>query len=132
MMPAKLVLLWIVLNQASPSAQSIYLIAHKSVTLKASEVRDVYLGDREFDGNVHITPVENASVSTTFVVKVLNIEPDRYAKLWLKKSFREGLTPPQRRASDSEVSAFVSRMQGAVGYVSSPPQTGDVQVIAKF
>jgi hypothetical protein len=132
MPPATLALLWVLLSPISVGAQSIYLIAHKGVTLKASEVREVYLGDREFDGKVHITPVENGSVGNAFVAKVLQMEPDRYTKLWLKKSFREGLTRPQRWATDSEVSAFVARTPGAVGYVSSLPEAAGVHVIAKF
>jgi ABC-type phosphate transport system substrate-binding protein len=45
----------------------------------------------------------------------------KYAGIWTKKAFRDGLTAPAMKSGDAEVIEFVKRTPGAVGYVSSSP-----------
>jgi hypothetical protein len=54
----------------------------------------------------------------------------RYASVWSKKGFREGLTPPAAKGSDGEVLAAVKANPGSVGYVSKP--SPDVKVLLKL
>jgi hypothetical protein len=106
------------------------VIAHDSVTLDADEVRDVFLGEKQFSGGLRLVPVDNNAAQTDFLSKVLQTDARKYAARWTKKSFREGLAAPALKGSDAEVIAFVRSTPGAIGYVSRPGS--GLKVIAKF
>ena len=105
---------------APVSAGDVYVIAHPSVTLSAAELRDMYLGEKQFSGSIKLAPVDNSAVQSDFLAKVLRIEASKYASLWTKKGFRGGLAAPIIKSSDAEVINFVKNTKGAVGYVSTP------------
>jgi len=111
-------------------AGDVYVVCHPSVTLSEAELREVFLGDKQFAGSVKLAPVENASLQADFLGKVMKVDATRYASVWSKKGFREGLTPPPVRGSDAEVMAAIKANPGTVGYVSKP--SADVKVIQKF
>jgi hypothetical protein len=113
-------------------AGDIYVVSRADVKLTASDIREVYLGDKEFDGAVRIVPIDNQSAQIDFAAKVLSMNVDRYNTLWIKKAFRDALNPPAVKATDAEVLEFVKRTHGAVGYVSSPPRDKGVVVVGKF
>lgn len=104
---------------ALAQAQSVTVIAHPSVTLPADEVRELFVGDRQFVGSVKLVPIDNLAAQRGFLASVLHLEPVKYATLWAKKAFRDGLTAPAAKASDAEVLAFVQSTPGAIGYVTS-------------
>lgn len=112
-------LLWAVAPELA-RAQNLVLVTHPSVTLSASDVRDVYLGDKQLAGAIKLVPVDNSSSQEMFLARVVRIEGAKYASLWTKKSFREGILAPPLKGSDAEVLAFVRRTPGAVGYVGAP------------
>lgn len=111
-------------------AGDLYVVAHPSVNLSADEVREVFLGDKQFAGSVKLAPVENASLQADFQSRVLKVDAARYASVWSKKGFREGLTPPPVRATDADVINGIKANPGTVGYVAKP--TADVKVIQKY
>lgn len=115
---------------ASFACADVYVIAHPSVQLTGADVRDVFLGDKQFAGSVKLIPVDNAPQQTQFLEKALKMESAKYNSTWTKKSFREGLNPPAIKSGDAEVIDFVKKTSGAVGYASSQP-TG-VNVIQKY
>lgn len=106
------------------------VIAHPSVNLSADEIRDVFLGEKQLDGNLKLVPVDNSAIQSEFLSKVLQTDAPKYAARWTKKTFREGLAPPGLKGSDAEVIAFVRSTPGAVGYVSRP--WPGVKVLEKF
>jgi hypothetical protein len=110
----------------------IYVVARPDVKLSADDIREIYLGDKEFSGDVRLVPVDNQSVLPEFVVKALGMNPQRYSTLWVKKAFRDALNPPALKATDSEVLEFVKRTRGAVGYISSVPRDQEIAVVGKF
>ena len=129
-------LLYIALLSAlTPATQAlaadIYVIAHPSAKLSADAIRDVYIGEKQFAGDVKLVPVDNAVVLAEFLGKVLKLDPIRYANLWVKKSFRDALNPPALRTSDNEVIEYVRKTPGAVAYVGTAPPAG-IFVIQKF
>jgi hypothetical protein len=115
---------------AASWAGDLFVVCHPSVTLSADEVREVFLGDKQFAGSVKLVPVENASLQVDFQGKVLKVDAARYASVWSKKGFREGLTPPPVRATDAEVLAGIKANPGTLGYVSKA--TPEVKVIQKY
>jgi ABC-type phosphate transport system substrate-binding protein len=106
------------------------IIANPTITLNASEVRDVFLGDKQFAGQTKLVPVDNASAQAEFAAKVLQIEITRYTSVWTKKAFREGLNAPALKGSDAEVIAFVKATPGAIGYVGVAP--AGMRVLSKY
>jgi hypothetical protein len=116
----------------SAQAGDIYVVARADVKLSAGEIREIYLGDKEFDGTVRIVPIDNQAAQADFAAKVLSMSVDRYNTLWIKKAFRDALNPPTVKATDAEVLEFVKRTNGAVGYVSAPPRDKSVVVVGKF
>ena len=105
---------------ASVEAPAGEVIANDSVTLTADEIRDVFLGEKRWAGNIRLVPVDNTAVQTEFLSKVLQTDRQKYYARWTRKSFREGLIAPAVKGSDSEVIAFVKATRGAIGYVRQP------------
>ncbi|MFM9967709.1 MAG: hypothetical protein ACKVQK_04795 [Burkholderiales bacterium] len=116
---------------AQAQGTEIYVIAHASTPLSATDIREIYLGDKQFAGAAKLTPLDNASLQNGFLSKALKLTPEKYEKLWTKKSFRDALNPPAMRNSDKEIIDAVLRSPGSVGYISTPPPAG-VRVVQKF
>ena len=129
---AAAVLLPLLLGAVTPAlANDIYVIAHPSVKLTADAIREVYIGEKQFAGDIKIIPADNSAAQANFLAKVLKLDETRYANLWVKKAFRDALNPPALRTSDRDVADFVRKTPGAISYVSSPPEAG-VTLIQKF
>lgn len=108
----------------------VFVIAHASVDLKPEDVRDVFVGEKQSASSGKLVPVDNAAAQAEFLSKVIKVDAAKYATLWSKKSFREGLNPPAVKGTDAEVVAIVKSTPGAVGYVTKDP--GGVKVIQKY
>ena len=106
------------------AADGVVIITNPAVRLSADDVRDVFLGEKQIAGDVKLVPVDNASAQPTFLARVVKLNETKYTAAWVKKSFRDGLAPPAMKATDAEVSDFVRRVPGGVGYVSGPPGGG--------
>ena len=115
---------------ASPAIAEQYLISHPGTTLTAADVREVYVGEKQFAGSVKLVPVDNTAAQEQFLAKVLNLDKAKYAALWTKKGFRDGLNPPPVKSGDNDVLEFVKRTPGAVGYVNASPS--GVTVVMKY
>ena len=112
-------------------AADVYVIAHPSVKIASSEIRDVYLGEKQFSGSLKLAPVDNVSVQADFLAKAIEMDPSKYASLWIKKGFRGGLAAPPVKSGDAEVISYVKNTVGAIGYISTPPSSG-VQQLFKY
>ena len=121
-------ILALVLAAAQPglAAADVYLVTHPSVTLSADDARDAFIGEKQFAGNVKLSPVDNAAAQNEFLSKVLSLDANRYATLWAKKGFRDGLNAPPVKGGDAEVLGVVRATPGAVGYVNAPGPGGTV------
>jgi ABC-type phosphate transport system substrate-binding protein len=111
-------------------ANDVIVIAHASVTLTADEVREVFTGEKQNAGATKLVPIDSGALQADFLAKVMKVDATKYASIWAKKGFRDGINPPAVRGSDAEVIAAVKSTPGAVGYVSKAP--ADVKVIQKY
>jgi hypothetical protein len=111
-------------------AGDLYVIANSGTTVSPEEVRDVFLGEKQFAGSVKLIPVDNAAAQDAFLAKVMKMEASKYTSSWTKKSFRDGVSPPAIKGGDAETIEFVKHTAGAVGYVGTSP--AGVSVVAKF
>jgi hypothetical protein len=108
------------------------VIAHPFVNLNADDIRNVYLGEKQLAGSLRLVPVGNSAIQDEFLAKVLQTDEQKYQARWIRKRFREGVTPPSIKGSDAEVISFVRSTPGAVGYVSSLGDGAGVKVLEKF
>lgn len=115
-------------NFSSAIAADVYVIANPSTKVSADVIRDVYIGEKQFSGEVKIIPIDNTMAQTDFLERVLKLDQTRYANLWVKKSFRDALNPPAIRNSDKEIIDFVRKTPGAIAYVGSSPPPGIVLI----
>lgn len=124
-------MLWTFGGLSSAIAADVYVIAHPSTKVGTDAIREIYIGEKQFAGEIKIIPVDNAGAQTDFLEKALKLDSTRYANLWVKKSFRDALNPPSMRNSDKDVIDFVRKTPGAIAYVSSAPPSG-VVLIQKY
>lgn len=111
-------------------AADVYVIANNALTLSEDDVRDVFVGDKQIAGSTKVVPMDNASLQKDFLEKVLKMDAPKYASIWTKKGFRDGINPPTVKSSDAEVISAVKSTPGAIGYVSRAP--ADAKVIKKY
>ncbi|MFA9216264.1 MAG: hypothetical protein ACEQSK_04075 [Sphingomonadaceae bacterium] len=111
-------------------AGDLYLITNKLTALSENDARDVFLTRKTMSGSTPLLVVDNADLQKDFQTKVLHIDGAKYGKLWVNKSFRDGVNPPDVKASDAEVVAAVRATAGTIGYVSMLPP--NVTLIAKY
>ncbi|MDB6091123.1 MAG: hypothetical protein JWN85_3907 [Gammaproteobacteria bacterium] len=116
---------------ASARCADLYVICNPGVSLTAADVRDVFLGDKQFSGTVKLLPVDNVAAQQIFLQTVLKMDAAKYSTVWTKKAFRDGLNPPPVQGSDAEALAYVRRTPGACTYTSLATTPG-VVVISKY
>jgi ABC-type phosphate transport system substrate-binding protein len=105
----------------SANAGEVVVISHPDTMISAGEIKDVFLGEKQFAGSTKLVVIDNASAQSGFLSKFMQMDAAKYNNIWTKKSFRDGLTPPAVKSGDAEVAEFVKRTPGAVGYVSTIP-----------
>jgi hypothetical protein len=127
-MRAALASLLIAVSQAAAlpaiAGDALYVICHPSVQLSQEELRDVFLGEKTFAGDVRLTPADNRAAQAVFLERVLKMAPAKYSTTWTKKSFRDGVNPPPVKGSDAETIEFVRHQVGACSYVTTAPGSG--------
>src|SRR5260370_5536219 len=77
-------------------AADLYVICNSRVSLSAADVRDLFLGEKQFAGAMKLVPVDNSSAQIVFLEKLLKMNSAKYSTTWTKKSFRDGINPPPR------------------------------------
>jgi hypothetical protein len=116
---------------AQAAATDVYVVCSAGVSISATDVRSMYLGEKQFAGGVKLQLADNASLQSAFLEKVLTMDSGKYSAVWTKKSFRDGANPPVVKSTDAEILEYVKRTPGACGYISSPPPA-DATLAAKF
>jgi hypothetical protein len=105
-------------------AGDVYIACSAGVTLSMTDIRDVFLGEKQFAGPVKLLPVDNGAAQTDFLEKVMKMDATKYTTAWTKKSFRDGSTPPSVKSGDGEVVEFLKHTPGGCGYLGAAPPAG--------
>jgi ABC-type phosphate transport system substrate-binding protein len=103
------------------NAAGVVVIANSDTSVSSDDVRDIFLGEKQFAGSTKLIVIDNAALQNSFLSQVMHMDAAKYNGIWTKKSFRDGLTPPAVKSGDAEVIEFIKRTPGAIGYVSSTP-----------
>jgi len=122
------VLLVLLLPQLA-NAADVVVISHPETPISTGDIKDIFLGEKQFAGSSKLVVIDNASSQEAFLSKFMQMDVAKYNNIWTKKSFRDGLTPPAVKSSDADVIEYVKRTPGAVGYVSTSPS--GVNIIQK-
>jgi hypothetical protein len=118
-------------GSAAAVTSDLYVVCNVNVSLRPSDIREVFIGEKSFAGAVRLTPADNLAAQAAFLGKVVKFSADKYTSLWTKKSFRDGANPPLIMVNDAEAIAYVRQTPGACSYVDIVPP-GGVAVVAKF
>ncbi len=111
----------LLLASQGASAGEVVVISNSGLAISADEVRDIFLGEKQFAGSTKLDVIDNAALQDEFLSKVMHMDAPKYHSVWTKKSFRDGLTPPAVKSGDAEVIEYIKRTTGAIGYVSTAP-----------
>lgn len=120
----KLALLLLAALGPAVHADELYIVCGAGVTIAMADIRDVFLGEKQFAGPIKLVPVDNSAAQPDFLAKVMKMDAGKYTTAWTKKSFRDGFTPPSVKGADGEVVEFLRHTPGACGYLGSPPPPG--------
>jgi hypothetical protein len=124
-------LVLLVASSTAMAADELYVVCHEGVALDVADVRDVFLGEKQFLNATRLIAVDNTAAQPAFLEKVLKMNAVRYTNSWVKKSFRYGVNPPAALANDAAVLEFIKHTPGGCGYISTAPQSG-ISVIGKY
>lgn len=130
--PAKLLLATVLATAGSAArADDLYIVCNLRPAITAADVRDLFVGEKQFVGAVKLVPIDNSAAQSLFLERVLKMTAARYSVTWIKKSFRDGINAPVVAGSDAEALATVKRTPGACSYVTTTPDA-NLEVIAKL
>ena len=120
---------------AGVQAEPLYVIGHKGSfkpTKNSQVFADYYLLKvKTNDKGIKIIPINlpiNHPLRQQFSSIIFNRSPYALNEYWDRMSFR-GIRPPIVQNSEHAVLLFVSRIQGAIGYVSKKPSNTNVVVL---
>jgi len=118
-------------------AEELFVIAHPSVAvtnLSTDEIAAIYLlKTTSWQGGGNIVPVNREAASNTrtaFSDAVLRHPPSALNAYWNQMHFK-GKVPPLVQESDQAVLAFVQKVPGSIGYISTSVSPQNVKVLAK-
>jgi hypothetical protein len=112
------------------ASAELIIVCNSATSLSAEEIFDVFLGGKQFSNGIKLIPVDNASVQEEFLAKVLRMSSTKYATLWTKKAFRDGIRQPALKIRDEDVLEHVRRTPGGIGYVRSHPS--GVSIVKRY
>lgn len=97
------------------------IVAQNSVLnhLSKAEIRGIYLGEIRFIGGMPIRPIQypEGNVKDIFLSEVVGLSSKDYKLYWVKKIFRDGLTPPMAKTDPFEIIDLVSDNRWGIGYI---------------
>ncbi len=118
-------------------ADELLVIANSGVavsSLTSDEIAAIYLlKTTAWQGGENIVPVNreaSSSTRTKFSDAVLRHPPSALNAYWNQMHFK-GKVPPLVQESDQAVLAFVQKVPGSIGYISTSVTPQGVKVLAK-
>ena len=133
------ILLVFTLVNRNVNAETLYVIGHHgSFKMKQTNKHfaDYYLLKiKNNAAGQMIIPINlplNYHLRAQFSTVVFHRSPEALSEYWDRMSFR-GVRPPVVQSSEQAVMLFVSRVKGAIGYVSKkPPQGSKIDILEEI
>lgn len=103
-----------------------------TTNLSSAEFKSIFLGDKtKFSNGGNILLVvnkEDNSIRTKFT-NIMGKSFSEMLNIWLKKSMNDGLKAPSQFTSDNDIINFVSKNNGAIGFVNTASINNTVKLI---
>lgn len=128
---------WSLSNVAAGEAESLAVIVHPSVPVKAlsaADLRSIYRRETSFwpDGQA-IRPLSLPPENTLrhqFDQAVLGLDPEAAVKYWIDQRVRGGATPPRSVGTAALIARVVPALTGSIAYVPESAVPTGVRVVA--
>jgi ABC-type phosphate transport system substrate-binding protein len=108
---------------------------HPAKLLKPEDLRPIFLTNKTdwtHGGAIEALNLPDGSdVRAAFDSAVLGMDPDEVARYWVDRRIRGDARPPRKVSSPALVVAFVSKNEGAIGYVPYSAIDDGVKVVAR-
>jgi hypothetical protein len=116
------------------SAAEVKVIANNSVaatSISASDLKDVFLLDKDTLGGSHVEPVlQNSGATHEAFLKEYIGKPNSVLQAFYRSLVFTGkASMPKVTAADAEAVAYVAKTKGAIGYVSNSANSDGVKVL---
>ncbi|GLQ32424.1 phosphate ABC transporter substrate-binding protein [Litoribrevibacter albus] len=118
------VVLFSLLSSMAMAGTSVIInAADAGAGLSQGDAKNVYLGKKKsLPSGAKAIPVDQAAESAIregFLSTIVGKSESQYKSFWAKKVFTGKGKPPEEKADDAAVKAFVASTPGAVGYIDS-------------
>jgi len=137
-MPRFFIALILILLTNSLLADKLFIIGNRvsfSTTMSLKQIKTIYLMQKKKMANgKNILPINLPSadsIRNVFSQAIFNKDAVSLADYWNRIAFR-GIKPPLIQSSQKSVELFVSRVRGAIGYISVAPVRDQVMILAEI
>jgi ABC-type phosphate transport system substrate-binding protein len=115
-------------------AADVKVIANNSVaatSISASDLKDVFLLDKDSLAGNHVEPVlQNAGATHEAFIKEYLGKPNSVLQAFYRSQVFTGkASMPKVTAADTEMVAYVAKTKGAIGYISSSAASEGVKTL---
>lgn len=84
-----------------------------------SDVKNIYLGDKRYEGGVQIVPClfPEGGVKEMFLKDTLIMTPKQYKVYWTRKMFQDGVPVPKTYSNPDDILNSVRNNKGGIGFL---------------
>ncbi|QTA83543.1 Phosphate-binding protein domain-containing protein [Desulfonema limicola] len=134
----KKVLIYLLIAMLFSSAAAfadILIISNKDVpdtALSQKNVQEIFLGKRvqwSDNSKIHFVTIKNPDIHEAFLKQYLKKSDAKWKAYWKRMVFTGRGTPPQQFGTTQELLEYVSKTDGAVGYIDSETTAVNVKVV---
>jgi len=97
-------------------------------------MKDIYLKKKEFIGGKKIIPVNLSAqdpIREKFEAQVLEMDREEINNYWIEQHY-QGIRPPATQKSIKSLKAFVSNVEGSIGYISKKENDELMRILYEF
>ena len=122
MKPAIGLALFLFLFTSTVYAIDIAVIVNASgplVNAAKSDIKEIYLGEKRFEGGVKIIPLlfPEGGIKEAFLKEALRMTPKEYKIYWTRRIFQDGIPVPKTLARTDDIINTVRNDKGGIGFL---------------
>lgn len=125
----------VLLCSALPVLADTAIIGHPGLPpLDSATLQRIYTGKVVEVGGVRVTPVNlspGSELRARFLRDYLGQDEDNYTGYWTVRRYVGKGTPPRELSSPEEMSRFIAKTAGAIGYIDETELTPDVRILLR-
>ncbi|MBI5193372.1 MAG: hypothetical protein HZA08_08040 [Nitrospirae bacterium] len=89
------------------------------INASKSDVKDIYLGDKRYEGGIQIVPFlfPEGGIKEIFLKDMLIMTPKQFKVYWTRKMFQDGVPVPKTYVHPSDILNLVRNNKGGIGFL---------------